>query len=225
MDENDHVSGVGKIVTNLEALEFVIRIYLSSANNQKIEFPTPATTELPETYITNYMTLGELTKKYNEGLTPSEQIHCVDLEVVTIRDAFAHGRIFSKSESFPIELYKFAKPNGGKATVDFAETLTVDWPDVLSVVDETDPSFLRIEVKGSSLPLSDAFFFVSRHEWEVASDGKAYWFYLWIVRSAGRPECTFVTASEVAKHIASDQGDGRWDVLNIPFKCFWKTKQ
>jgi hypothetical protein len=127
MDENDHARGVGKIVSNLESLEFLIRIYLSNANNQKIEFPTPATKELPETYITNYMSLGDLTKKYNDGLTPPEQIHYVDVEVVKIRDAFAHGRIFSQTESFPITLYKFAKPIDGKAAVDYVETPTIDW--------------------------------------------------------------------------------------------------
>lgn len=95
--------------------------------------------------------------------------------------------------------------------------------DVLSVVDETDASLLRIEVKGSSLPVSDAYFFVSRHEWEVASDGKAYWFYLWILRDVSRPECRFVRAVDVATHIANDQGDGKWDVVKIPFKCFWKS--
>jgi Protein NO VEIN, C-terminal len=96
--------------------------------------------------------------------------------------------------------------------------------DVLSVLDETDASLLRIEVKGSSMPVSDAFFFVSRHEWEVASDGKAYWFYLWIIRQPLPPECRFVTAVEVAAHIATDQGDGKWDAVKVPFKCFWNKK-
>jgi hypothetical protein len=127
MDHDDHAKGVGKIVSNLESLEFLIRIYLSSANNHKIEFPTPDTKELPETYITNYMSLDDLTEEYNESLTPAEQIHRVDIEVVKIRDALAHGRIFSNTESFPITLYKFSKPKDGKAAVEFAETLTTDW--------------------------------------------------------------------------------------------------
>ena len=127
MNHDDHAKGVGKIVSNLELLEFLIRIYLSSANNQKIEFPTSTTTELPETYITNYMSLGDLTDKYNEGLTSAEQIHCVDIEVVKVRDALAHGRIFSHTESFPITLYKFSKPKDGKAAVEYAENFTTDW--------------------------------------------------------------------------------------------------
>jgi hypothetical protein len=127
MDHDDHAKGVGKIVSNLESLEFLIRIYLSSANSQKIEFPTPTTKELSETYITNYMSLGDLIEKYNEGLTPAEQIHRVDIEAVKIRDALAHGRIFSQTEGFPITLYKFSKPKDGKAAVEYAETLTTDW--------------------------------------------------------------------------------------------------
>jgi hypothetical protein len=124
MDQDDHVRGVGKIVSNLEALEFVIRIFLGNRHNQKLEYPTPTTKELPETYVTNYMSLDELVKEYNAGLSQVEQ---VDVEVVKIRDALAHGRIFSQTESFPITVYKFAKPIGGKAKVDYAETLTTDW--------------------------------------------------------------------------------------------------
>jgi hypothetical protein len=127
MDQDDHARGVGRIVTNLEALEFVVRIFLTKANNQKLEFPTPETTELSETFVTNYMSLDELIKEYNATLSPTEQIHCVDTQVVKIRDAFAHGRIYSNSESFPIALYKFSKPKDGKAAVEYAETLTIDW--------------------------------------------------------------------------------------------------
>jgi hypothetical protein len=127
MDENDHARGVGKIITNLEALEFVIRIFLGNVHSQKLEYPTPTTKELPETYISNYMSLDELAKEYNAGLSPAEQTHCVDAEVIKIRDAFAHGRIYSQTESFPITLYKFSKPKDGKATVEYAKTLTTDW--------------------------------------------------------------------------------------------------
>jgi hypothetical protein len=127
MNQDDHAKGVGKIVSNLESLELLIRIYLTSANSQKIEFPTPTTKELPETYITNYMPLDDLVEEYNESLEPEEQIHGVNTEVVKIRDALAHGRIFSLTESFPVTIYKFAKPKDGKAAVDYVETLTTDW--------------------------------------------------------------------------------------------------
>lgn len=127
MEQDDHTHGVGRIITNLEALEFVIRIFLTKANDQKLEFPTPETTELPETFVTNYMSLGELIDEYNNILSPAERIHCVDAQVVKIRDAFAHGRIYSNSESFPIALYKFSRPKDGKAAVEYAETLTTDW--------------------------------------------------------------------------------------------------
>lgn len=127
MDQDDHTRGVGRIVTNLEALEFVIRIFLTKANNQKLEFPTPETTELPETFVTSFMSLDELIKEYNATLSSTEQIHCVDAQMIKIRDAFAHGRIYSNNESFPIALYKFSKPKDGKAAVEYAETLTTDW--------------------------------------------------------------------------------------------------
>ena len=73
------------------------------------------------------MSLGDLITKYNEDLKLAEQIHRVDVQAVKIRDALAHGRIFSQTESFPITLYKFSKPKDGKAAVGYAETLTTDW--------------------------------------------------------------------------------------------------
>jgi len=127
MNQNDHALGVGKIINNLEALELVIRIFLGNANNQKLEYPKLETKELPETYVTNFMSLDELVSEYNAGLYPAEQVHSVDTEAIKIRDAFAHGRIYSLTVGFPIELYKFAKPKDGKAAVEFAESLTADW--------------------------------------------------------------------------------------------------
>ena len=84
-------------------------MFLGEVNNQNLEMPTPTTKELPETYITNYMSLDELLTKYNACLSTAEQNHYVDKAVVKIRDAFAHGRVFSLAEEFPVTLYKFGK--------------------------------------------------------------------------------------------------------------------
>lgn len=91
--------------------------------------------------------------------------------------------------------------------------------DILSVVDETDHSSLSIEVKGTKQSPKEAFFFVSRHEWETAETSARYCFYLWAIRE--KPELRIVPSYEVQAHIAQDQGSGTWDQVKIPFKVFW----
>lgn len=91
--------------------------------------------------------------------------------------------------------------------------------DVLSTLDEHDQSQVLIEVKGTTLGPSQANFFISRKEWEIACSGKEYWFYLWLIRAA--PEFRVVPWKKVEAHISKDQGDGCWDIVRVPFKCFW----
>jgi hypothetical protein len=127
MNEDDHLLGLGKIVGNLHTLEFVIRIFLGDAAGQKLEIPKPTTAKLPETFITNFMSLGELIEKYNGVLTLAEKDYFVGGDAVKIRDAIAHGRQFSVTEGFPVTLYKFGKVQNGMVPVEFAEVLSDDW--------------------------------------------------------------------------------------------------
>jgi hypothetical protein len=91
--------------------------------------------------------------------------------------------------------------------------------DILSVVDEKDHSSLPIEVKGTVQSPREAFFFVSRHEWDTAETSANYCFYLWTIRD--KAEFRVVPSSEMQKHIAQDRGSGMWDQVKIPYKPFW----
>lgn len=91
--------------------------------------------------------------------------------------------------------------------------------DILSIVDEKDHSSLSIEVKGTRQSPREAFFFVSRHEWETAETSANYCFYLWTIRD--KAELRVVTAGEMLGHIAQDRGAGMWDQVRIPYKAFW----
>jgi hypothetical protein len=65
MDANDHLVGLGKIASNLHGLEIVLRIFLCEAANQKFTFPKAGDVALPNSYLTNYDTLGTLATDYN----------------------------------------------------------------------------------------------------------------------------------------------------------------
>jgi hypothetical protein len=94
--------------------------------------------------------------------------------------------------------------------------------DVLSQVDKIDETPRKIEVKGSTLSIKEAFFTVSRNEWETAETAKSYGFHLWCLK--GDPVFIEVTFEEMKKHIPTNNGQGKWETARIPFKIFHRTR-
>jgi hypothetical protein len=88
--------------------------------------------------------------------------------------------------------------------------------DILSQVSETDPTPLKIEVKGTILKKKDAAFFLTRNEWGVADDSTHYKFYLWAL-SSNPPELLTVDKSEIDEHLPSNNGQGTWETVKIPY--------
>jgi len=54
MDHNDHVVGVGAIVTNLQALETSLRFFLGRRYDQYLEFPKPGDLSGRKNYLTAF---------------------------------------------------------------------------------------------------------------------------------------------------------------------------
>lgn len=130
MDWKVHLNGVGSIVTNLQALETVLRAFLVERYGHCSKFPDMGDETVCRSYLTAYASLGELLQDYHRDLNDEEkQKYSVDPFVVRIRDAVAHGRLIARGSdpAPPYELWKFGKPKDGKIAVDFAETLTEEW--------------------------------------------------------------------------------------------------
>jgi hypothetical protein len=126
MEAKEHTQWVGAIITNLQALETVLRYFLLRLHGEELEFPTPGDGEAKITYLTRFTSLGKLIKEYNAALKDAERKFEVDVGVVGIRDAFAHGRLLTTSV-LPARLWKFGDNKRGKVPVAFCEELTVDW--------------------------------------------------------------------------------------------------
>lgn len=127
MKAEEHTQGVGAVITNLQALETVIRYFLARRYGQDIQFPKVGEEEAAENYLTRWVGLDKLAKNYNGALTEEEAKFKVDRnEVVRIRDAFAHGRLLTSTE-IPARLWKFSHAKQGKVKVEFNEELTPDW--------------------------------------------------------------------------------------------------
>ena len=76
-----------------------------------------------------------------------------------------------------------------------------------------------IEVKTSERPPDSSEFCVSKNEWDVAvSQSDNYYFYLWLLTR--EVQLAIISASEVAAHIATNQGRGQWMSVAIPYSAF-----
>ena len=106
---------IGRIVRNLQSLEFLLRAVLLNINKdtepQIDDSDIVEGAVLPENSFTNYKSLGKLIDEYNRhnkklGLGPE-----LTKASVEIRDMIAHGRISSKEmDGIPV-LYKFGLKN------------------------------------------------------------------------------------------------------------------
>ena len=89
MDANDHVLGLGRLMGYLQSLEATIRIFLTWTGS--------------ENYMISRDTFGQLIEKYNKQLA-SDEPYSIDQQVVTIRNALAHGLVFAPRMSLPLIL-------------------------------------------------------------------------------------------------------------------------
>jgi hypothetical protein len=127
MSEQDHIQGVGAIITNFLALETVIRLFLANLHGQKPKLPGPGDQLAEENYLTNFRSLGGLIDEYNDGLSDQESELKVDRILVDIRNAFAHGRLLSVGDVYPATLYKFGIAKDGSVPIECQLVLSSEW--------------------------------------------------------------------------------------------------
>jgi hypothetical protein len=122
----EHTQWVGAIVTNLQALETVLRYFLAKVRNEVVEFPKAGDQSVKFSYLTRRTSLGKLIRTFNDALAEPEKQFQVDIGVVHIRDAIAHGRLVTTKE-LPFRLWKFGPRKNGSVDIEFSEELTTDW--------------------------------------------------------------------------------------------------
>ena len=103
MKVEEHTQWVGAIVTNLQALETVLRYFLGKLRNEAMEFPKVGDQTVKFSYLTRRTSLGKSIRTFNEALAEPEKQFEVDIGVVHIRDAIAHGRLVTTTE-LPLRL-------------------------------------------------------------------------------------------------------------------------
>ena len=154
---NDTGSKLGKIVSNLQSLECLLRMFLKEANGESAStqyFNLKVNDEVSEDSFTNYDTLDQLIKKYNAHVSVVDKALCISAKVVPLRDALAHGRVFSTNPSpgHPSQLLKFDKPVNGKVKVTHSEEMNSDWYE--KNIDLTFKQIERVINGGKALDLN-----------------------------------------------------------------------
>ncbi len=106
---------IGKIIINLQALEFSLRLFLYESVG-----PQDATLKIDqltlndwvsENPITDYDSLGDLITKVNDRLNVLGIQEHIDDSLVDIRDALAHGRVSALHQIGPFKLMNFLVPS------------------------------------------------------------------------------------------------------------------
>lgn len=127
MDVQEHTQGVGAIITNLAALETVLRYFMSRVRNEKPDFPKAGDRRAKKSYLTRSIALQNLIQNYNGVLKTTESGYLIDKkDIVRIRNAFAHGRILTTTE-IPARLWNFIGSKKGYMEIEFDEELNAAW--------------------------------------------------------------------------------------------------
>ncbi|MCI0707542.1 MAG: hypothetical protein L0Y80_08685 [Ignavibacteriae bacterium] len=127
MTLDEHTMLLGKLHVNLLSLELVLRFFLCESKGENAKVPEPVEKVVLLTYLTNYDSLGELIKQYNDFVGNGSPEHQVDDSVVELRDALAHGRVLSNFAEGPLRLFKFGKPIKFNVPKTYDEIMTKKW--------------------------------------------------------------------------------------------------
>jgi len=127
-----HTRYTGIMVLNFQAIETAIRAFLECQEGRRITFPLykPDIKTAPLTRMTDYEYFGPLVAEFNSSLRTEDEKKrfTLDTSIVDVRNALAHGRLFTEETHFPARLWKFGRPDGdGNATVEFCQLLTPEW--------------------------------------------------------------------------------------------------
>ena len=134
MTADEHCKLLGRLVGNLQSLEFILRGFLQelpSAREIGIApgtdlYSFPVGRVLPESEMTSWDTLSVLIEKFNREMR-KRGAPGVDVRIVEVRDALAHGRVSSSSPDENLRLLKFSKPSRRRVRIVFNEQMTKAW--------------------------------------------------------------------------------------------------
>jgi hypothetical protein len=122
----EYTQGVGAIITNLLALETVLRYFLAKEKGEDIQFPKVGDKLVKLSWLTRFGYLSDLINRYNKLLKGEEKKYEVDTEVNNIRNSIAHGRLVT-TEGLPFRLWMFGRQKRDNIRIKSSQELTAEW--------------------------------------------------------------------------------------------------
>jgi hypothetical protein len=123
----------GRLMGNFWSLEWMVRnvLYLQGhaphtpMPAQRLLLAAEVGDHLPENALTSYSSLAPLLRAFNATAgTP------IDLDLVTLRDTIAHGRVVARNDDVEhLSLVKFHPPDASGVVVAIRYELTLPWMD------------------------------------------------------------------------------------------------
>lgn len=133
MDTQQHAFHLGGLIGNLQSLEIAMRLALAQLPGSVVKDTygddfrnAPVGTRVPISNLSSYASLRELINAFNIAFTPATRL---DLSLVTLRDALAHGRVFAGPCEEEFRIVKFAKPSKGalEVAVEYSAVMNEAW--------------------------------------------------------------------------------------------------
>lgn len=133
MDNSEHAELLGGLVGNFQSLEIAIRLAMAqrhdsvARNTYGDDFRNaPVGTVIALSDLTDFASLRDLINGFNSAFSPEKPL---DLSLVTLRDALAHGRVFAGPSEEEFRIVKFTKPAKGatNVAVEYSEVMTKGW--------------------------------------------------------------------------------------------------
>jgi hypothetical protein len=126
---------IGKLYTNLQSLEYLLRgaLYeIASPPHNPLKYGEDINSfkigdRLPENALTDYSTLGQLINRFNSEIAKNDKTLFINSDIITLRDALAHGRCSSNLIDNCFTLVKFDKPINSNVNLTFLQKLTSEW--------------------------------------------------------------------------------------------------
>lgn len=133
LNNQQHALHLGGLIGNLQSLEIFIRLTLAqhagpaAKDTYGDDFRNaPVGTLVPVSDLSSYASLRELINAFNSSFSPT---HPLDLSLVALRDALAHGRVFAGPSEEEFRLVKFGRPMNGatEVAVEYSAVMTEAW--------------------------------------------------------------------------------------------------
>lgn len=133
MDNHNHATELGELISNLHSLEFIIRLCLAqrprtvARDSYGDDFrEKPVGSIVLESDLTDFASLGQLIARFNKCYGTVESLP-IDPALIQLRDAIAHGRVFAGPQDTYMRIIKFDRPKGGEARIAYNEVMSPEW--------------------------------------------------------------------------------------------------